>query len=346
MMLWLLLLAPMAVGLYFWLLSRRKKFTLRYTDVTLLKLAEGGQRWRRHIPAALLLLSFVLLLVTLARPAAIITLATRGGTIIMAIDVSGSMRAGDVLPNRITAAQVAARAFVDKRDKPIRIGIVGFSGNAFLVQAPTNDTAQLDKAIDSLQPQFTTAVGSAVVTSLQAIFPDVKLSTLMPSLGVTFTSVPPGGGRESLDKRPKPPEAPPPPVPAGSYKSAAIILMTDGRNTSGPDPLDVARMASHLGVRVYTIGFGSANGQMVSFYGRSIRAVLDEDTLKKMATITAAQYFHATTALELTKIYQQLTTRMEFQTETMEISAFFAAAALIFALAASILSMMWYRRIL
>ncbi len=347
MMLWLLLLAPMAVALYFWLLSRRKKFTLRYTDLTLLKLAEGGQRWRRHIPAGLLLVAFVLLLLTCARPAAVLTLATRGGTIIMAIDVSGSMRAADVMPNRISAAQVAAKAFIDKRDKPIRIGIVGFSGNAFLVQAPTNDTAQLDKAVDSLQPQFTTAVGSAVVTSLQAIFPDVKLATLMPSLGVTFTSgPPPGSGRESLDKRPKPPEPPPPPVPAGSYKSAAIILMTDGRNTSGPDPLDVARMASNLGVRVYTIGFGSANGQMVSFYGRNIRAVLDEDTLKKMATITAAQYFHATTALELTKIYQDLTTRMEFQTQTMEISSFFAAAALLFLLAASVLSMMWYRRIL
>ena len=114
---------------------------------------------------ALLFTAFVLLILACARPAAIVTLATRGGTIIMAIDVSGSMRAADVLPNRISAAQVAAKAFVDKRDKPIRIGIVGFSGSAFLVQAPTTDTAELDKAIENLQPQFTTAVGSAVVTS-------------------------------------------------------------------------------------------------------------------------------------------------------------------------------------
>lgn len=347
MMLWLLLFAPMAVGLYLWLLQRRKKFALRYTDLTLLKLAESGHRWRRHVPAGLLLLAFVLAILTCARPAAVVTLATRGGTIVMAIDVSGSMRAADVAPNRISAAQIAAKAFVDKRDKPIRIAIVGFSGNAFLVQPPTTDTAQLDKAIDGLQPQFTTAVGSAVVTSLQAIFPDKKLSQIMPGMTDQFTSAPVGGrGRQSLDQRPQKPEPPPPPVPPGSYKSAAIILMTDGRNTSGPDPLDTARAAANLGVRVYTIGFGSSKGEIVSFYGRAIRAVLDEDTLKKMATITAAEYFHATTALELTKIYQNLTTRMEFQTQTMEISSFFAAGALVFLLAASVLSMVWYRRIL
>ena len=346
MMLWLLLLAPAAVGLYVWLLRRRKKYTLRYTDVGILRLAEGNHRWRRHIPAGLLLTAFVLLLLACAQPAAIVTLATRGGTIIMAIDVSGSMRAADVAPNRISAAQVAAKEFIDKRDKPIRIGVVGFSGNAFLVQAPTTDTVMLDKAVESLQPQFTTAVGSAVVTSLETLFPNVKLSTMMPSLGEQFTSAPAGGGRQSLDQHPKPPEPPPVPVPPGSYKSAAIILMTDGRNTSGPDPVEVARVAANLGVRVYTIGFGTANGQMVSFYGRSIRAVLDEETLKRMASITAAEYYHATTALELTKIYQQLTTKMEFQTETMEISSFFAAGALVFAVAASVLSMIWYRRII
>jgi Ca-activated chloride channel family protein len=185
-----------------------------------------------------------------------------------------------------------------------------------------------------------------VVTSLQTIFPDVKLSTLMPSLGEQFTSAPQGGGRQSLDQHPKPPPPPPPPVPPGSYKSAAIILMTDGRNTSGPDPVEVARVAANLGVRVYTIGFGTANGQMLSFYGRPIRAMLDEDTLKRMATITAAEYYHATSATELTQIYQQLTTKMDFQTALMEISSFFVAGAFLFAVAACLLSMIWYRRII
>jgi Ca-activated chloride channel family protein len=347
MMLWLLLLAPAAVGLYVWLLRRRKKFALRYTDVGILRLAEGTHRWRRHVPAALLLAAFVLLIVAAARPAATVTLATRGGTIVMAIDVSGSMRAADVAPNRISAAQIAAKAFVDKRDKPIKIAVVAFSGNAFLVQAPTTDTAQLDKAIDGLQPQFTTAIGSAVATSLQTIFPGVQLSTMMPSLGLTFTSGPAEhNGRQSLDQHPSPPPPPPVPVAPGSYKSAAIVLMTDGRNTMGPDPVEVARVAANLGVRVYTIGFGTANGQMISFYGRAIRAMLDEDTLKRMASITAAEYFHATSATELTSIYQQLTTKLQKETETMEISSFFVAGAMVFAVAASVLSMIWYRRII
>jgi Ca-activated chloride channel family protein len=170
---------------------------------------------------------------------------------------------------------------------------------------------------------------------------------LLPgSGGDFFTSVPQGGGRQSLDQHPKPPPPPPTPVPPASYKSAAIVLMTDGRNTMGPDPLDAARVAANLGVRVYTIGFGTANGQMISFYGRAIRAMLDEPTLKQMATITGAEYYHATSATELTKIYQNLTTKLQKETETTEISFLFVAGGLILVVAASILSMLWYRRII
>src|ERR1700722_3546346 len=282
-MLWLLLAAPLLTGGYIYLLRRRKKVALRYPHLATIKQGlEDRSRFKRHVPPVLLLVAFCLLIVASARPSAVVTLASRGGTIIMAMDVSGSMRAADVAPNRISAAQLAAKAFVKNRATQIRVGIVGFSGAAFLVQAPTTDSVALNEAIDNLRPQFTTAIGAAVLTSLQTIFPQVKLDTLVPGFGGDqFTS------GESLNDVAKPKAAsPPPPVQPGSYKAAAIVLMTDGRNTTGPEPVEAARIAANLGVRIFTIGFGTANGQMINFYGRSIRAVLDEDTLKRMASIT------------------------------------------------------------
>jgi Ca-activated chloride channel family protein len=341
-MLWLLLLAPLAVTGYVYLLRRRKKMAVRFPHLALIiQSLDARSRIKRHIPPALLLVALCLLIIAMARPSAVVTLASRGGTIIMAMDVSGSMRAADVAPTRINAAQAAAKTFVQEREQPIKIGIVGFSGAAFLVQPPTTDTKALDTAIDNLQPQFTTAIGSAVITSLQTIFPQIKVDTMVPGFGgEQFTS------GEPLDpSKAAKPKPPPPPVPPGSYKSAAIVLMTDGRNTTGPDPIDAARIASNLGVRVFTIGFGTANGRMVSFYGRSIRAVLDEDTLKRMASITGAQYFHAQSAMELTNIYKQLTTKLQKESEETEISVFFVAGAVFFSALSVLLSLMWYQRV-
>jgi len=342
-MLWLLLLVPLLVAGYLYLLRRRKKMALLFPQLALLKLTlDGGSKIKRHIPPALLLVAFLLLILACARPSAVVTLASRGGTIIMAMDVSGSMRAADVNPTRIGAAQAAAKSFVEQREQPIKIGIVGFSGAAFLVQAPTTDTKALDDAIDNLQPQFTTAIGSAVLTSLQTIFPDIKVDTMVPGFGGDqFTS---GEPLHDPSKAAKP-KPPPPPVAIASYKSAAIVLMTDGRNTTGPDPIEAARVAANLGVRVFTIGFGTADGRMVNFYGRSIRAVLDEDTLKRMASITGAQYYHAQTAMELTNIYKQLTTKLQKESEETEISVFFVAGAIFFAGLSVLLSLLWYQRI-
>ena len=342
-MLGLLLAAPLLVGAYIYVLRRRRKAAVNVPHLATIKLAMSGRtRWRRHVPPALLLVSFCLLVLAMARPTAVVTLASQGGTIIMAMDVSGSMRAADVLPDRISAAQVAAKDFVDHRAKPIKVGVVGFSGAAFLVQPPTTDTDALDRAIEGLRPQFTTAIGSAVVTSLQTIFPQVEVSNMIQGFGgEQFTSSSPNDMSHPAAK----PAAPPAPVEPGSYRSAAIVLMTDGRNTNGPDPLDAARIAANMGVRIFTIGFGTANGQMLSFYGRSIKAMLDEPTLKTMATMTKGQYFHATSSQELTKIYQLLTTKLQTEKQETEISAFFVAAAVGFFLAATLLSLFWFRQL-
>jgi len=332
-MLWFLLAAPLLVRGYINLLRRRKKVAARYPHLATIKQGlDGRTRIKRHIPPALLLLSFCLLVVASARPSAVMTLtSTRGGTIVMAMDVSGSMRTPDVEPDRITAARVAAKEFVDERDRQIRIAIVGFSTEAFLVQAPTADTHLLDVAIDSLQPQLTTAIGSAVITSLQTIFPKARLGGLVPAFG-GFTSGEPLG-----DKAP----APPPPVQPGSYQLAAIVLMTDGRNTAGPDPVEAARSASNLGVRIFTIGFGN----LAHPPGTDITTIVDEPTLRKMADMTRGRYFHAQTADELTKIYKQLAVTVTKGPEETEITVVFAAAAAAFCALSALLSLLWYHQL-
>ena len=348
--LWLLLAVPPLVAAYIFVARRREKNAFRF-----LPLLTGGRPgkagWRRHLPPALLLLALIVLILASARPAATITLAARRGTIILAMDVSGSMRADDVHPTRITAAQVAAKAFVNDRPTKVKIGIVAFSGAAFLVQSPTDDNAALNQAIDSLMPERMTAIGSAVITSMQTLFPAIRFDSMLPGFGgEEFTSgsaggLVPGGVALGTAKKTAKDTTKPQPVEPGSYKSAAIILMTDGKNTDGPDPVDAARIASNFGVRVFTIGFGTANGQIHTYWGRTMHVILDEPTLKTMANITHGQYFHAQTEGELAKIYKDLNTKLQNETEDREITAFFVAAALLLTLASASLSVLWFGRI-
>ena len=348
--LWLLLVVPFLVAAYVFVSRRRERHAFRF-----LPLMAGNRKakpgWRRHLPPALLLLALIVLILASARPAATITLAARRGTVILAMDVSGSMRADDVHPTRITAAQIAARAFVNDRPSKVKIGIVAFSGAAFLVQSPTSDSVALNQAIDSLTPERMTAIGAAVLTSLQTLFPAVRFDTMLPGFGgEEFTSgssnlvqggVPLGTNPKTVQKDAGKIQ----PVQPGSFKSAAIILMTDGKNTDGPDPIDAARIASNFGVRVFTIGFGTPNGQIHTYWGRTMHVILDEETLKNMANITHAQYFHAQTEKELANIYKDLNTKLQRETETREITAFFVAAALLMTLASVSLSVLWFGRI-
>jgi Ca-activated chloride channel family protein len=332
------------IGAYVFLQRRRKKVAMRFPHLAIIKQAIDGQsKIKRHIPPALLLASLTLLIVAIARPSAIVTVASQGGTIIMAIDVSASMRAADVSPDRITAAQVAAKALINDRAHQIRIGIVKFSGSAFPVQSPTADTVALNAAIDNLRPQFNTAIGDAVYASLQMIFPQMRLDSMIPGMGGNeFVSIGDSKTRSNANQPARPALTP---VPPGSYRSAAIILMTDGKNTAGPDPIEAARLAANLGVRIFTIGFGSPTGQILNYDGGSSNSVLDEDTLKRMAEITKAQYFHAQSAQELTKIYKQLTTTIQKEPQETEITVFLVAAAVAFCTLSSFLSMLWFYRI-
>jgi Ca-activated chloride channel family protein len=347
-MLWLLLLVPAAVAAYLFMLRRKKAAAARYASLAMVRQAMGGAAsFRRHIPPLLFLASLTLMLAAVARPAAVITLASKRATIMLGMDVSGSMRAADVEPNRISAAQAAAKTFIKGEPKDVRIGIVAFAGTAFLVQAPTADRDDLNAAIDRFELQRGTAVGSGILVCLQSLFPDEQID--LPGFRSGFGGGFGGGG----DPTPSPldqPQArakkpPPAPVPPGSHSSALIIVMTDGQTNAGADPIEAARVAANHGVRVFTVGFGSTTGDVVGFGGRYMRAQLDEEALKQIADMTKGQYFRATNSTELKKIYEGLNTQLIKETRQTEITALFCAAAAVFALAGAALSMLWFNRV-
>jgi Ca-activated chloride channel family protein len=334
-MLWALLAIPLLVLLYVWLLRRRKKTALRYASLSLVKEALGARSaWRRHVPPTLLLLALTALLLATARPTAVVTLPSQSQTIVLAMDVSGSMRATDVQPNRLVASQEAAKAFVAELPRNVRVAVVAFAGTAAVVQAPTLSREDIYASIDRFQLQRATAIGSGIVLSLATIFPEagIDLSQITGQ-----RNMPPGPG----DK----PKQPFTPVPPGSYSSAAVILLTDGQRTTGPDPIEAAKMAAERGVRVYTVGIGTKEGETIAFEGWSMRVRLDEETLKSIANVTHADYFYAGTAEDLKKVYQGLSARMVVEKRETEISALFAALGALLVVLAASLSVWWFGRV-
>jgi Ca-activated chloride channel family protein len=232
------------------------------------------------------------------------------------------MRATDVKPSRIAAAQEAARAFVAEQPKTTRIGVVSFAATASVVQSPTHSREDILAAIERFQLQRGTAVGSGILVALKMIFPDA---------GIRFAlveSAARGGAREPARSRQVDADkSEVKNVPPGSYSSAAIILLTDGQTTTGPDPIESARMAADRGIRVYTVGIGTQGGETIGAEGWSMRVRLDEQSLKTIANLTQGEYFYAGTATDLQKIYKNLNTKLFFEQKETEISALFAAVA-------------------
>ena len=337
-LLWSLLFVPLLVALYILILRRRRKAAVRYSGLGLVRAAVGsGPGFRRHLPPLLLLLGLTFLLMAMARPAAQVTLPTERDTVILAMDVSGSMRAGDVDPNRIIASQEAAKQFVEAQPRSTRIGVVAFAGTAMLVQPPTQDREAVTDAIDRFQLQRGTNIGGAIIVSLESLFPGTGFD-----LGPRFTS---GSSRgaplgEALQE-----EEPFAPVESGSHPHAAIVLLTDGQPTTGPDPVDAARLAADRGVRIFTVGFGSREGETVAFGGWSARVQLDEETLRQVSEITRGRYFHASSSVDLAGVYDELTTQFVMETTETEITAFFAGVAALLVILSAGLSLLWFNRI-
>ncbi len=336
-MLWLLAALPLLVALYFWLLSRKRRSTVRVASVTVAKLALGrGPGWRRHVPALLMLLALGALVFAMARPMAVVALPMAERTIILAMDVSGSMRAEDIKPNRLVASQEAAKAFIRNLPREVKVGVVSFAGTAAVVQAPTTSHDDAIAAIDRFQLQRATATGSGIILSLATLFPDHGIEIQHVTGQRNFPGAPIGRN----------PDAKPfTPVEPGSYNSAAIIMLTDGQRTTGPDPLDAAKMAAERGVRVYTVGVGTTAGEIIGFEGWSMRVRLDEETLKTVSTITLGEYFYAGTAEDLKKVYESLSSRMVVERKETEVSALFAALGALLAVMSAGLSVWWFGRV-
>lgn len=278
----------------------------------------------------------------IARPTAVVTLPSEQRQIILAIDVSLSMRASDVQPSRLAAAQAAAKAFVQEQPADVRIGIVSFAGTAALVHPPTRDRDDLIAAIDRFELQRHTAIGSGIIVALATLFPDEQIEVESSGFG-GFSSE--RGRSKSLDQPSKEPKNPAKVVPPGSFPNGAIILLTDGRRTMGPDPIKAARMAADHGVRIYTVGFGTAGGAHADVDGMSIFMRFDEETLKAIAEVTQGQYFHAGSADDLRKVYEMLNARFVLEKKETEITALTTALASLLLIAAATLSLLWTSRI-
>ena len=350
-LLWLLLMAPVLVAVYV-LLMRRVRAAV-YPNLAIVRAAiTPGHRIRRHVPPALLLLALVVLVVAMAQPSASVVLPSQFKTVVLAIDTSGSMRATDVEPSRISAAQSAAKNFVRDVPKDVRIGIVEFGATASQVQMPTSDRDVLSAAVDRFVLQRGTATGSGLYASLAMLFPDagIDLERLVGGRGSLRDADSSGSGSRSSRNRSlgagaAKPEPTVTPVAPGSYDSGVIILLSDGRRTTGPDPLDAAKMAAERGVRVYTVGFGSKDGASVEFGEYAFYLRLDEETLRAVADVTRGQYFHAGTAADLRRVYEDLRNKLVLERRQTEISALFSAIAAVIALVAGLLSVLWFRRI-
>lgn len=339
-LLWLLLAVPALCGVYVLALRRKKDRQLRHAGLAVVRDATGAwPRLRPHVPPLLFLLTFVVLVVAIARPTASVTLPAQYETIILAMDVSGSMRATDVAPSRIVAAQNAARDFVADQPSSARIGVVSFAAAASVVQPPTRNREAILAAIDRFQLQRGTAIGSGILVALKTIFPDVEFDLRAANPHEDMQRNGRSGsasvqGREAAKA-----------VSPGSYPSAAIILLTDGQTTSGPSPIEAARMAAERGVRIYTVGIGTPGGEILSSDGWSMRVRLDEESLKTIADMTRGAYFRASNAVDLKEIYHRLDTRLAVETRQTEITALLAAAAAVTALVAAALSMLWFNRV-
>lgn len=335
-----LVVIPLSIIAYLWMLRRRKRFAVRYSSLALVREAlPQSSRLRRHLPFALFLLGLTSLVLALSRPVTTVNLPVGQTTIILAIDVSLSMCSTDIPPNRLQAAESAALSFIQSQNSNTQIGIVAFAGFAELIQPPTDDQEVLEYAITSLLPARRTAIGSGILRSLDAIAEvdgGVAPSVTNPLLDDDIT-----------------------PVPDGVYVPHIIVLLTDGASNIGPLPVDAGQQAASRGVRVYTIGFGTEAGgpfDHCSFrfrdenffgggggfgFGGGFRRGIDEETLIRVADLTGGEYYTARSANELKAVFRDLPISYVTKRETLEVSVLFTAVGAFLATIAILLSQRW-----
>jgi Ca-activated chloride channel family protein len=343
----LLVLIPLGVWAFAMLERRRRRRIAGYGMLTRLAGEGGGAgssgspaagdaravrssaaaRWRRRVPAACLVLGLTLVVLAIARPQAVVSVPRVEGTVILAFDVSNSMAATDLSPTRMEAAKAAALTFVQHQPPTVRVGVVAFSDTGFSIQVPTDDQAQITAAIQRLQPERGTAIARGILASLSAIATDAA----GPGAGY-YTNRSPGASPA------------PTPVPAGSFKDAVIVLLTDGENNQNPDPLEAAKTAANQGVRIYTVGIGTAAGSDLDINGFRVHSQLDEAMLKQIASLTNGTYYGAADPGAFDAVYQGVQTRLVIRPEPMEVTSLFAGAGLLVLLVGGAASLVWLGR--
>ena len=326
-LLWTLLLVPVALATYLLAQRRRSRYTVRFTNLDLLaNVVSAKPGWRRHVPPAFYLLALAALLVSLARPQALALVPKEQATIVLVMDVSGSMNATDVRPTRLVSSQRAATTFIEQLPEKFRVGIVSFASTAQTLTRPTTDRAAAYEAIATLHAEGATAMGDGIERAL-----DVKR--------------PPGSS--SGGASPTPPD--PPEQSSGREPPLVVLLLSDGANTQGrTQPMEAATDAKELGVPVFTIALGTDQGMVdvpdETGTMRRIPVPPDELTLQRIAETTGARFFAAPTSRELRDVYRELGSKIGFVKEKQEVTVLFSATALLFLVAGASLSLNWFSR--
>ncbi len=336
-LLWLMVLVPCLLVAYLWIMRPRITVPAPWMDgqASTTAVQSFAASASRYAGGLLMLAGLCLLLAGIARPQAVLMLPSRMDTVMLAVDTSGSMRATDVKPSRIEAAQDALRRFIEAQPHQVKVGIVTFSATAAVAQPPTTQRDELFKAISDLQMQPGSAVGSAIL---------IALAQLVPGSGIDVNQILSDAERAQPKDRgraltPQQEESGKTRAEPGSNKAAAIILITDGQGNLGPDPLKMAQLAAEHGVKVHTVGVGTPEGVVIRAQGVSQRVRLDETALKKIAELTLGDYYRASSATDLRKVYDQLglTVRMQ-KHQTTEISAIFIALGMLLTLGGAMLT--------
>jgi Ca-activated chloride channel family protein len=330
-MLILLLAVPVLVMLYLSLQRRRAQVAARYGNLSGLAslVPEKQIDFKRHVPPVLFLFAIGVMIIALARPQTVVSLPRLQGTVILAFDVSGSMKADDLQPTRMDAAKEAARAFVDKQPTSVQVGVVAFSDSGLAVQQPSIDKKSTLDAIERLVPQRGTSLANGIFASLSAI----EVAT-RPAIPRYYTNATPE------------PTPSPTPVPQGTHLPAVIVLLTDGENNENPDPMLAAQAAAERGVRIYTVGIGSPQGADLHIEGFIIHSQLNEPLLLDISAMTGGEYYNAATTERLLEIYGTLGQQLIVKPEETEITSLFAAASILILLTAGTISFLWFGRML
>lgn len=333
-LLYLLVCVPLLVLLYQRIQKQKREAAARFGGFGALHDSSSGTSSRRQLPALLFLIAITILILSLARPQAAISLPKIEGTIILTFDVSGSMAADDLKPTRMEAAKTAALEFVENQPTSVKIGVVAFSDGGITVQSPTDTRDEIVATIERLVPRRGTSVGNGILVALNTIAVDAGDPAFLRADNIPDPSQPQSDTAPQTDA-----------LPQGWYPYSAIVLFSDGENNEDPDPVAVADLAADFGVRIYTVGLGTAEGAIITVEGFTVHSQLNEPILQYISATTGGAYYNAGNEEDLERIYDDLQPKLRIKTEDMEITSLLAGFGILLFLVGGAISLLWFGRV-